>query len=50
MYGAFDGDSPCCPGMLQGESVTFHIDSVKQVEPATFAAPNVLCCANDLKR
>ena len=36
--------------MLQGESVTFHIDSVKQVEPATFAAPNVLCCANDLKR
>jgi len=32
------------------ESVTFHIDSAKQVEPAAFAAPNVLRCANDLKR
>lgn len=32
------------------ESVTFHIDSAKQVEPAAFAAPKVLRCANDLKR
>lgn len=36
--------------LLPGESVTFHIDSAKQVEPAAFAAPNVLRCANDLKR
>ena len=36
--------------LLPGESTTFHIESAKRVEPAAFAASNVLRSANDLKR
>lgn len=36
--------------LLPGETVTFRIASDKQVDPAAFAAPNVLRTANDLKR
>ena len=36
--------------LLPGETATFHIVSGEQVDPAAFAASNVLRSANDLKR
>ncbi|MBT1161958.1 glycoside hydrolase family 2 protein [Bifidobacterium sp. SO1] len=36
--------------LLPGESVTWHITAAAGLDPAAFAAPNVLRCANDLKR
>lgn len=36
--------------LLPGESVTWHIESQKLVDPSLFTRPNVLRCANDLKR
>ncbi len=48
-----DADASVDGGMvtlLPGESVTWTISSGAEVEPGRFAAPNVLRCANDLKR
>lgn len=36
--------------LLPGESVTWHITAAAGLDPAAFAAPNVLRTANDLKR
>lgn len=48
-----DADASVDGGMvtlLPGESVTWSISSDADVDPERFAAPNVLRCANDLKR
>ena len=53
MVDKVDQDARISGGMvplLPGESVTWRIASGAAVDPAAFAAANVLRCANDLKR
>ena len=53
MVDKVDADARINGGMvslLPGESVTWHITAVAGLDPSAFTAPNVLRCANDLKR
>ncbi|PJM78592.1 glycoside hydrolase family 2 protein [Bifidobacterium scaligerum] len=53
MVDKVDEDATIDGGMvtlLPDESVTWHITAADGLDPADFVAPNVLRCANDLKR
>ncbi|WP_169241106.1 hypothetical protein [Bifidobacterium olomucense] len=53
MVDKVDEDATIDGGMvtlLPGEAVAWHITAADGLDPAAFAAPNVLRCANDLKR